>query len=133
MKTAKIFRSGNSQAVRIPKEFQLQGDEVDIERKGEVLLLRTAEAGQAAASFFTRRERRFASAWARSYCNCWLSQLSALVPREIDRRTAISGLIPDRPLRMLDRVFRLMPSAAAASVTLRRRGCRHNSRRTSPG
>ncbi len=40
MKTAKIFRSGNSQAVRIPKEFQMQGDEVEIERKGEVLLLR---------------------------------------------------------------------------------------------
>ncbi len=40
MRTAKIFRSGNSQAVRIPKEFQMQGDEVEIERKGDVLLLR---------------------------------------------------------------------------------------------
>lgn len=40
MKTARIFRSGNSQAVRIPKEFQMQGEEVEIERKGEVLLLR---------------------------------------------------------------------------------------------
>lgn len=40
MKTAKIFRSGNSQAVRIPKEFQMQGEEVEIERKGEVLLLK---------------------------------------------------------------------------------------------
>ena len=34
MKTAKIFRSGNSQAVRIPKEFQLEGDEVEIQKKG---------------------------------------------------------------------------------------------------
>ena len=40
MKTAKIFRSGNSQAVRIPKEFHMQGDEVEIQRKGELLLLR---------------------------------------------------------------------------------------------
>jgi antitoxin VapB len=40
MKTAKIFRSGNSQAVRIPKAFQMEGDEVEIERKGELLLLR---------------------------------------------------------------------------------------------
>ncbi len=40
MKTAKILRSGNSQAVRIPKEFQMQGEEVEIERKGELLLLR---------------------------------------------------------------------------------------------
>lgn len=40
MKTARIFRSGNSQAVRIPKEFQLEGKEVEIERRGDTLLLR---------------------------------------------------------------------------------------------
>lgn len=40
MKTAKIFRSGNSQAVRIPKEFQLEGDEVEIQRRGATLVLR---------------------------------------------------------------------------------------------
>ena len=39
-KTAKIFRSGNSQAVRIPKEFQLEGTEVEIQRRGETLILR---------------------------------------------------------------------------------------------
>lgn len=40
MKTAKIFRSGNSQAVRIPKEFQLEGDEVEIHKQGGNLVLR---------------------------------------------------------------------------------------------
>ena len=40
MKTAKIFRSGNSQAVRIPKEFQLEGNEVEILKKGATVLLR---------------------------------------------------------------------------------------------
>ena len=40
MKTAKIFKSGNSQAVRIPKEFRVEGDEVDIERSGDALTLR---------------------------------------------------------------------------------------------
>jgi antitoxin VapB len=40
MKTAKIFRSGNSQAVRIPKEFQLEGDDVEIQKKGNSLVLR---------------------------------------------------------------------------------------------
>ena len=40
MKTARVFRSGNSQAVRIPKEFQLEGDEVEIRRKGDLLILR---------------------------------------------------------------------------------------------
>ena len=39
-KTAKIFRSGNSQAVRIPKEFQLEGTEVEIRRRGDTLILR---------------------------------------------------------------------------------------------
>jgi antitoxin VapB len=40
MKTAKVFRSGNSQAVRIPKDFQLEGDEVEIQKKGDSLVLR---------------------------------------------------------------------------------------------
>jgi antitoxin VapB len=40
MKTAKVFKSGNSQAVRIPKEFHLKGSEVEIQKKGEVLILR---------------------------------------------------------------------------------------------
>jgi antitoxin VapB len=44
MKTAKIFRSGNSQAVRIPKEFQLEGDEVEIQRRGSSLVLRPKRA-----------------------------------------------------------------------------------------
>jgi len=40
MKTAKIFRSGNSQAVRIPQEFQMEGDEVEISKRGGSLVLR---------------------------------------------------------------------------------------------
>jgi antitoxin VapB len=39
-KTAKVFRSGNSQAVRIPKEFQIEGTEVEIRRRGDTLILR---------------------------------------------------------------------------------------------
>ena len=35
METAKLFNQGNSQAVRLPKEFQLQGDEVFIKRDGD--------------------------------------------------------------------------------------------------
>ena len=41
MKTAKIFRSGNSQAIRIPKEFQMEGNEVEILKKGKSLVLRS--------------------------------------------------------------------------------------------
>ena len=40
MKTAKIFQHGNSQAVRLPKEFRFAEDEVVIKRHaGGVLLL----------------------------------------------------------------------------------------------
>lgn len=40
MKTAKVFKSGNSQAVRIPREFKLASDEVEIRRSGDSLVLR---------------------------------------------------------------------------------------------
>lgn len=39
MTTAKIFMSGNSQAVRLPKEFRFATDEVEITRHGSGILL----------------------------------------------------------------------------------------------
>ena len=39
-KMAKVFWSGNSQAVRIPKEFLIEADEVEIRRRGDTILLR---------------------------------------------------------------------------------------------
>lgn len=40
MATAKVFRSGNSQAVRLPKQFRLTSDEVEIYRRGDEIILR---------------------------------------------------------------------------------------------
>jgi antitoxin VapB len=40
VKTAKVFKSGNSQAVRIPKAFHLDADEVEIRKQGASLILR---------------------------------------------------------------------------------------------
>jgi antitoxin VapB len=40
MSTARVFRSGNSQAVRLPKEFRFKGEEVEIFRRGEEVVLR---------------------------------------------------------------------------------------------
>jgi len=37
--TAKLFKSGRSQAVRLPKEFRFEGDEVRIRRLGESVVL----------------------------------------------------------------------------------------------
>jgi antitoxin VapB len=48
MKTAKVFKSGNSQAVRIPKEFHLEGHEVEIRKRGGSLILRPRKESWAA-------------------------------------------------------------------------------------
>jgi len=40
MTTAKVFRSGNSQALRLPKEFRFKGKEVEIFRRGDEVVLR---------------------------------------------------------------------------------------------
>ncbi len=40
MATAKVFKSGNSQAVRLPKEFRFTTDEVEIFRRGDEVVLR---------------------------------------------------------------------------------------------
>ena len=40
MKTTRVFQSGNSQAVRLPKEFRFDVEEVDISREGDAVILR---------------------------------------------------------------------------------------------
>jgi antitoxin VapB len=37
--TAKLFKSGRSQAVRLPKEFRFEGKEVRVNRHGRAVLL----------------------------------------------------------------------------------------------
>jgi antitoxin VapB len=49
MATARIFKSGNSQAVRLPKEFRFRSKEVDIFRRGEEIILREKSKGMARA------------------------------------------------------------------------------------
>lgn len=39
MSTAKLFKSGRSQAVRLPKEFRFEGDEVMVSRLGAAVVL----------------------------------------------------------------------------------------------
>ena len=40
MITTRVFKSGNSQAVRIPKELQFDVDELEIFRRGDEIVLR---------------------------------------------------------------------------------------------
>lgn len=42
---AKIFWSGRSQAVRLPKEFRFEGDEVLISREGDSIILEPLPKG----------------------------------------------------------------------------------------
>ena len=39
MKMAKVFKHGNSQAVKLPEEFQFKGNEVEIFRRGDDIVL----------------------------------------------------------------------------------------------
>jgi antitoxin VapB len=49
MSTARVFRSGNSQAVRLPKQFRLKSTEVEIFRRGNEIVLREKEDNMARA------------------------------------------------------------------------------------
>jgi antitoxin VapB len=39
LETAKLFRNGRSQAVRLPKEFRFEGDKVYVKRVGNAVVL----------------------------------------------------------------------------------------------
>ena len=40
MTTTKVFMTGRSQAIRLPKEFRFEGTEVEIFRRGDEVILR---------------------------------------------------------------------------------------------
>lgn len=42
--TARIFKSGGSQAVRLPKAYRFEGDRVSIHREGERVILKPLAA-----------------------------------------------------------------------------------------
>ena len=57
--TAKVFESGNSQAIRLPKAFRLQAKTVRIEKTGRGLLILDPQA-----------EAKRAKAFAKLYGSC---------------------------------------------------------------
>jgi antitoxin VapB len=46
MATAKLFQHGGSQAVRLPKDFRFEGTEVEIEKRGDEVVLRPTSKPQ---------------------------------------------------------------------------------------
>ena len=49
MAKARVFKSGNSQAVRLPKEFRVDSDELEIFRRGDEIVLLEKPRGMARA------------------------------------------------------------------------------------
>ena len=47
MSYARVFKSGNSQAVRLPKEFRFDAEQVEIFRRGDEVVLRDKPANAA--------------------------------------------------------------------------------------
>jgi antitoxin VapB len=49
MSTARVFKSGNSQAIRLPKEFRVESRELEIFRRGREIILREPDANMVRA------------------------------------------------------------------------------------
>ncbi len=47
MSYARVFKSGNSQAVRLPKKFRFEAEQVEIFRRGDEIVLRAKPANAA--------------------------------------------------------------------------------------
>lgn len=77
METAKVFWSGRSQAVRLPKAFRFESDEVRIRRHGNAVILEPV-----------------ARDWA------WLDSLVG--PRDADFTAAAAEDMPDQERTELD-------------------------------
>ena len=60
--TAKIFKHGRSQAVRLPKEFRFEGKEVRVSRQGEKVILEPMEQQPFDVKAWRRRLRALGSA-----------------------------------------------------------------------
>ncbi len=81
MEVAKLFWSGRSQAVRLPKDFRFKGDEVRIRRHGSAVILEPVNAD-----------------WA------WLDAIAGALDRDFVRATEEQPEAQERP--DLDVVFR---------------------------
>ncbi len=79
--TAKVFWSGRSQAVRLPKEFRFKGKEVSVRREGNAVILEPME-----------------DEWA------WLDQFVGPVPQ--DFLDALEEEVPPQERPELDDLFK---------------------------
>jgi antitoxin VapB len=63
--TAKLFINGGSQAVRLPKEFRFDGEEVRVRRVGHAVLLEPLAPGTWPKGYWSRLPRIDDGDWSR--------------------------------------------------------------------
>lgn len=85
MDKAKLFWSGRSQAVRLPKAFRFEGKEVRIRREGKRVILEPANDPQGA------------DPWA------WLDEI--IGPLDQDFIDAVNEPVPEQERPHLDKLF----------------------------
>jgi antitoxin VapB len=65
MATARVFKCGNRQAVRLPKQFRVKSKELEIEKRGNEIVLREKPGGMERAFYLlaealvTNNEKQF--------------------------------------------------------------------------
>ncbi len=65
MATARVFKCGNSQAVRLAKQFRVKSKELEIEKRGNEIVLREKPGGMERAFYLlaealvTNNEKQF--------------------------------------------------------------------------
>jgi antitoxin VapB len=64
MATAKLFKHGGSQAVRLPKDYRFDGHEVLVERRGDAVVLRPKPQLRTLADLARRMREAFPGAGA---------------------------------------------------------------------
>jgi len=55
MAIARVFKSGNRQAVRLPKKFHVKRKELEIEKRGNEIILREKPVGMERAFYLPQR------------------------------------------------------------------------------
>ena len=114
MATARVFKSGGSQAVRLPKEFRFASDEVEIFRRGDEVVLREKPQNLARvfdlitslSDDFSHRSQRYPTAEA-----TW-----ALMPQYLLDTNVVIHIRQRHPASVVRRLEQLGPGEVALSA-----------------
>jgi len=113
----KLFRNGRNQAVRIPREFELPGDEAIMRREGRRLVIEPAPPRSSWLSWRRCNRSRRTSRRSRSYHSSRSISERALPPRYEHP----VGCRPSSQGRVAQRIARVGDAQVCTSINRRRR------------